>query len=259
MEGAAAVREHAQPARESTLSPAKALLLAAWFGLVGGYFDLAVIFLKRDVFHLALYYEQGRFFRWVVPLADLLIMLAPGLMVASVSYFRPSLLSSRRAVWIFATLAIWGPLLRLPLYGAATLLLAAGAGHAMSGWVARRLLGSRWLAPLSVAALAIGVAVTAVTSLGRYARAESQALASLSPAPSGAGNVLLIVMDTVSRREPWALRPQSRHDATPEPMGRERRSIRLGIFACPLDFSIALLVHDRPVALDVECTLAADP
>src|SRR5580704_2108940 len=125
MEGASHERKPTETSGESALSPRRALVLAAWFGLAGGYFDLAVIFLKRDVFHLSLYYEQGRFFRWVVPVSDLLIMLIPGLMVAAIARFRPGLLSSRRAVWVFATLALWGPLLRLPLYGAATFLLAA--------------------------------------------------------------------------------------------------------------------------------------
>ena len=46
--------------------------------MVGGYLDLGAIFLKRDVFHATLYYEQGRHFRWVVPLANLAVMLVPG-------------------------------------------------------------------------------------------------------------------------------------------------------------------------------------
>jgi arylsulfatase A-like enzyme len=197
MEGAAAVREHLGAACNSKLSPARALYLAAWIGLAGGYFDLAMIFLKRDALHLSLYYEQGRFFRWVVPLAALLVMLIPGLLVAAVSCFRPALVGPRRAVWLFATIALWGPLLRFPLYGVATLLLAAGAARAISGWVARHILGSRWIAPLWLAALSGVVAVTAVTSVVGHTRAESRAVASLSPPPPHAANVLLIVMDTV--------------------------------------------------------------
>ena len=213
MEGARAKLEHQGTAGESSLSPRSALVLAAWFGLAGGYYDLAVIFLKRDVFHLSLYYEQGRFFRWIVPVADLVIMLIPGLIVAAIARLRPGLLSARRAVWLFATLALWGPLLRLPLYGAATFLLAAGVAHSLSGWIARRLLGARWFLPLSLAGLAGVVAITAVTSVGRHARAESRALASL-PAPlPGAGNVLLIVMDTV-RAESLGLYGHDR-DTTP--------------------------------------------
>jgi arylsulfatase A-like enzyme len=209
---------------ESALSPRRALVLAAWFGLAGGYFDLAVIFLKRDVFHLSLYYEQGRFFRWVVPVSDLLIMLIPGLLVAAITRFRPGLLSSRRAVWLFATLALWGPLLRLPLYGAATFLLAAGAAHSQSGWVARRMLGGRWFAPLSLAVLAGAVAVTAVISVERHVRTESQALAILPTPPPGAGNVLLIVMDTV-RAESLGLYGHDR-DTTPHLFRWAKKGVR---------------------------------
>src|SRR5262245_19569280 len=98
-QGATDERKHADIAGESTVSARSVLVLAAFIGLACGYFDLAVIFLKRDVFHLALYYEQGRLFRWVVPLADLLILLIPGLLVAAVNRLRPGLVSTRRAVW----------------------------------------------------------------------------------------------------------------------------------------------------------------
>ncbi len=117
---------------DSALYPGSALVLAAWFGVVGGALDLGMIFLNRDFFHSSPYYEQGRNFRWVVPVANLLVMMAPGVAVALVSWFRPGLISRRTAVWLFATLAIWGPLLRAPLYGMATLLLAFGAGGVVS-------------------------------------------------------------------------------------------------------------------------------
>ena len=113
---------------ESSLSPWGVLVLAAWFGLVGGALDLGMILVKRDVFHTSLYYEQGKNFRWVVPVANLAVMMVPGLLVALLGRLRAGTISPRTAAWSFATLAIWGPLLRLPLYGAATLVLAAGAG-----------------------------------------------------------------------------------------------------------------------------------
>src|SRR5271166_4229262 len=116
--------------REATLRPPfpwwSALVLSAWFGLVGGYFDLAMIFVKTDLAHASLFYQQGRNFRWVVPVANLVIMMVPGLVVAGVARLRPGLVSLRSTAFLFATLAIWGPLLRAPLYGVATLVLAAG-------------------------------------------------------------------------------------------------------------------------------------
>src|SRR3954451_23256077 len=93
------------------LSSGSALLLSAWFGLIGGYLDLGMIFLKRDVFHATLYYEQGRHFRWIMPVASLAVMLIPGVAVAVLNRVRPGLIRFRPAVWLFATLAFWAPLL----------------------------------------------------------------------------------------------------------------------------------------------------
>ncbi len=99
------------------LSWIAALVLAAWFGLVGGYLDLGMIFLKRDLFHASLYYQQGRHFRWAVPLANLAILMIPGLLVAGMNRLRPGRISCRFAVFLFATVAVWGPMLRIPFYG----------------------------------------------------------------------------------------------------------------------------------------------
>jgi arylsulfatase A-like enzyme len=183
--------------RQSSLSPAGALVLAAWFGLVGGLLDLGVIFAKRDLAHATLYYEQGKNFRWVVPLASLAVMMIPGLMVAVVALIRPGKISPRLATWLFAPLAIWGALLRLPLYGFATLLLAAGAAGVVSRGFAERRAGLRRLAQFSLPVFLCLIVTMAVVSYRRQAREKAQAVARLPAPPDGAGNLLLIVMDTV--------------------------------------------------------------
>src|SRR5438105_3156030 len=97
------------PAAEShrtPLSPRGALLLAAWFGLVSGYLDLGGILLKRDVLHASVYYKQGWFFPWTVPLADLAILMVPGLLVAGLNRLRPGWVSVRTAAWVLATLGL---------------------------------------------------------------------------------------------------------------------------------------------------------
>ena len=66
---------------ESSVLPLSALILAAWFGVVGGYIDVGMIHLKRDLFHSSLYYEQGKHFRWAVPVASLSLLMVPGLVV----------------------------------------------------------------------------------------------------------------------------------------------------------------------------------
>src|SRR5262249_2576536 len=111
----------AQPGR-LTLTPRGALFLAAWFGLVAGHPALGGVLLKKDVLHASVYYKQGWFFPWAVPLSDLAVMMVFGLLVAGVNRLRPGLVTVRAAAWLFATLGLWGALLNLPLTGVADLL-----------------------------------------------------------------------------------------------------------------------------------------
>jgi arylsulfatase A-like enzyme len=197
MEPAAGTIEHRETTLQSPLSWWSALVLAAWFGLVGGYIDLGMIVLKTDLAHAALYHFQGRNFLWVVPVANLVIMMVTGLLVAGVNRLRPGLVSLRSAAFLFATLVIWEPLLRAPLYLAASLVFAAGAARLISRRVAYHASGFGRFARYSLIVLVALVGTTAVVSLRRQALAESGAMARLPVPPAGAGNVLLIVMDTV--------------------------------------------------------------
>src|SRR4051794_36489426 len=58
MDAAAGTIEPPGTRPQSSRSWGSVLVLAAWFGLVGGSLDLGMIFLKRDLFHATLYYEQ---------------------------------------------------------------------------------------------------------------------------------------------------------------------------------------------------------
>jgi hypothetical protein len=179
------------------LSARSTLLFAAWFGLVGGYLDLGMIFLRRDIFHASFYYEQGRHFRWTVPVAHLAVLMVVGLLLAGVNRLRPGRVSVRSTAWLFATLAFWGPLLRAPLYGVATLLVAVGAARWVSRWVAAHARGSLRFGRFSLPTLGVLVGATAVMAYRQQAVAEAAALRRLPAPPAGATNVLLLVMDTV--------------------------------------------------------------
>jgi arylsulfatase A-like enzyme len=179
------------------LSPSSALVLAAWFGLVVGYLDLGMIFVKRDLFHASHYYEQGRHFRWVVPVANVMVLMLPGVLVAVVCRLRRGWISARNAAWLLGTLALWGPLLRAPIHGVAAFLLAAGIARVISRGPARDSRGTRWLLRSSLAALLVPAAAMAVVSPAREHARETRSLARLPPASRGAKNVLLLVMDTV--------------------------------------------------------------
>jgi len=190
-------RNAAQPSRAS-LSPRGALLLAAWFGLAFGYLDLGGYILRKDILQASVYYKQPRFFLWAVPLANLAILMVPGLVIAGLNRLRSRLVSLRVAAWVLATVGLWGALLNLPLAGAASLLLAAGLGR----WIGRMVaaLGPRcrrW-GRLSLVGLAGSLAAIAAVTIGRQVLAESRAVSRLpAPPPAGAPDVLFIVLDTV--------------------------------------------------------------
>jgi arylsulfatase A-like enzyme len=184
----------------SALSPQGALLLAAWFGLMAGYVELAGILLKRDVLHASVYYKQGWFFPWAVPLADLVILMIPGALVAGLNRLRPGTVSVRLAAWLLATLGLWGALLNLPLKGAASLVLALGLGRWIGGAAAAPCPRRRRWGRRSLVGLVGALGIIAAASIGRHVLAESRAFARLPAPRPGSPNVLLIVLDTVRAR-----------------------------------------------------------
>ncbi len=123
-------------------------------------------------------------------------MLIPGLLVGVPCWLLPRLVPLRAVSWLLATLAIWGALLRMPMYGACSLLMAAGLGRLIGDAVAAPGLDSRRLRRIS-AAFAGVLGVLAVGTSGWQAVRESRAVAALPAPPPQARNVVLIVWDTV--------------------------------------------------------------
>ena len=130
--------------RRTSLAPMATILLAISFGLCAGYLDIGVLFFKKYCWNSEGHFRNARDFPWTVPVGHAVLMLVPGVVVAAVNRFRPVPMSLRAGSWLFATLAIWSALLRMPLYGGCSLLLAAGLGRVIGD--ADR--GS-WLAPAS--------------------------------------------------------------------------------------------------------------
>jgi arylsulfatase A-like enzyme len=174
-----------------------AVLLAISFGIAGGYLDLALMLFRKTVLDEDGYVRSGRDFPWTVPLGHALFLMIPGGAVAAVNRLRPGFVSMRAGTWLFATLACWGALLRLPLYGACTLLLSVGLSRPISGAVAVLAARPRRLWCASAGLLGVLVALVGASSV-RQAVRESGALAGLPAPPAGAPNVVLIVWDTVS-------------------------------------------------------------
>ena len=178
------------------LSPIAAVLLAISFGLCGGYLDLTFMLFRKFCWDQEGFVRSGRDFPWTVPVAHAVLLLIPGAAIAAVSRLRPRFVSMGAASWLFAVLAIWAALLRLPLYGACTLLLAAGLGRPISAAVASRGWHPRTVRYTFAGLLGLLVVLAALSS-GRQAIREHLAVAGLPPPPPGARNVVLIVWDTV--------------------------------------------------------------
>jgi arylsulfatase A-like enzyme len=181
---------------ECFLTPSVAVLLAISFGLCAGYIDLFLMLFRKLWWDDEWIYRSGRDFAWTVPTAHVVLLLVVALVIAAVCRLQPRIVSLRAGAWLFATLAIWAALLRLPLYGAGTLLFAIGLGRSISAAVATR----RW-SPRTVRYALTGLlgalAVLAALSSGRQVIQEHLAVAGLPPPPSAARNVVLIVWDTV--------------------------------------------------------------
>ena len=211
-----------QPGRVP-LSPMGAVLMAIVFGLCGGYLDLGVIVFKKVCLNPEGSFRCARDFPWTVPLSHAILLIIPGVAVGAVNRLWSKLVSLKVAAWLFATLAIWSALLRMPVYGACSLVMSAGLARPISNTVVARGL---YLRPVrSIVALTLGpLIVLAGISTGRQSVSESRALASLVPARPGARNVVLIVWDTV-RASYLSLHGYQR-DTTPNLAAWARRGVR---------------------------------
>ena len=183
------------PAR-ARLSPMSTVVLAIALGLCGGYLDLVAMLYKKYFVNDPSYFWSGSDFPWSVPVVHALLLGIAGvvLVVASSVLRRP--ITPRVGAWLFATLAIWAALLRLPLYGDCTLLLAAGLARPISAAVVtygRRPRHARyaWAGLLGL------LCALAAFSSGRQALRKYRAVTDSPAPPPGAHNVVLIVWDTV--------------------------------------------------------------
>jgi arylsulfatase A-like enzyme len=178
------------------LTPTAAIVLAVSFGLCAGYLDVVFIVVRKFFWNPEGYYRTARDFPWSVPVAHTVLTGLAGVAVAAGNRLRPRLLSLGTGAWLLATVAIWAALLRLPLYGAASLVLAAGIGRLVADLVAVRGLGARRMRRAPLAFLGV-LGVLAMVSSGRQALVEYRVVEGLRPPPPGARNVVLIVWDTV--------------------------------------------------------------
>ena len=180
-----------------------------------------MIFLKRDVFHATLYYEQGRNFPWMVPTANLAVMMVPGLLIAIATRLRTGLISLRFACFVFATLAIWGPLLRAPLYGGGDPIRGRGRRPRDQPALARHARGFQRFALYSSIAMLLVLATTAVIALAPGIAGGIPRHRAAARAARRGGECAVDRHGYRPGRQPGALRLQPRHEPAPRTMGRE--------------------------------------
>ncbi len=228
-----------RPATWIPLAPTVAVLLAIAFGLCGGYLDLGLILLRKYCWDEEGYLRTARDFPWTVPLGHALLLVGPGLLVGCINLPRRKLVTLRVAAWLFATLAIWAALLRLPLYAACSLLLAVGIGRLIGDAVV-----VRGLSPRPVAICRGGPADRARSPGGALVRLGRR------PRTSRGGRIAGGADRRPERRadrlgygallQPRPLRLLPGYDAQPVAVGTERRQVRLRPGACPLDVSLRI-------------------
>lgn len=172
------------------------LALAAWFGLVTGYGELAYKAFRK--YGRGLFLFQGDNAPWLTPLSTALLFMLLTLLAWGALRLRGRRPTAGMIAGAGAALAVLSLLFLLPpLHKGASLVIALGIGVQVGrsgvgekGWFLR--LHSR-----SFPLLVLAVALTAAALPLRRALEEREGQVAMPPAPTGAPNVLLIILDTV--------------------------------------------------------------
>ena len=171
-------------------------MLAIASGLGGGYLDLFVMLFKKLYWEDEWILRHGRDFPWTVPVSHALVLLFPGVLIASANRLQAAiLLLTRRLVAIRDTRDL----------GGITQAAAVWRLHALSCRRAGSIGQRRGRGPGVVAAggpIRLGgllglLALLAALSSGRQVIQENRAVAGLPSPPTAARNVVLVVWDTV--------------------------------------------------------------
>jgi arylsulfatase A-like enzyme len=174
--------------------PLRVLALAAWCGLAAGWLEVGTRVLCRAIHPTGRLYLMSRHFVWLVPLANLLLFLGAGLLLALLTKLSPRL-GSWLSPRLIATAAILpGLLVAGPqIYPWAWLLLACGIALRLVPWLERS--ARRWVTVSFPALLGSVLVVAGLVCGGDWLKQRRETSRPLPPAHSP--NVLLVVLDTV--------------------------------------------------------------
>ncbi len=183
--------------RPGRRGPLALLGLAAWCGTVAGLLEVVTVVVHKRFFDTNQLLGMTRHFIWLVPLADLLLLLLVGLAGCLVVILRPA--GGRWAVAGMLCALTLLPMLLVAfprVYGLAWLFVALGVSARLVpileryGATFRRVVLSS--APILAVTLAALAAFPWATDRLQQRRERGR------PIPQGAPNILLIVMDTVA-------------------------------------------------------------
>lgn len=167
-----------------------------WFAILFGLLDGGVVLFHRHVLGQLTRVAEHVF--WMAPVAYALAFAA----VAAILTLVTGLVGARRlpsiAIAVFVALGTFGLLRARPvLYEWACALLALGAGVATARLTASRPDAFRRIVRRSVLPLVAAVVVIAIGTFGYRTARERGARAALGPAPPGAPDILVLLLDTV--------------------------------------------------------------
>jgi arylsulfatase A-like enzyme len=176
--------------------PFAVLILSVWCGLVAGLLEVGITALRKHYVDRNHFYWMSHHFVWMVPLDNLLIFFAIGVLLSLIY------VCGRRGQWLATRLL--GTVALLPLfwaafpriYGFAGFLLALGVAMRMVPALERRAAGLRWLVQRSFPVAAAALVLLAAFPCGADWLGERREASRPVPQP-GSANVLLIVLDTV--------------------------------------------------------------
>ena len=174
------------------------LFLTVWCGLIAGLLEVATIVLRKRVVDPDHLYKMSRHFVWLVPLSNLVVFLAIGLLMGCVILVWP-----RHGHWLFtrvlcAIAVLPSILVAFPqIYALAWLVVVLGMATRIVPVLERRRPKFRRFVLVSLPAAG---AVVAISWLSLWVGDRSKlARENARPLPSpGSPNVVLIVMDTVA-------------------------------------------------------------
>lgn len=179
--------------------PATLLAAGVWFGILAGLVEAGLRFLDSSRPGEWLFF--GSQLLWMAPVADGLMLGAIGLGLGLLGSRWPRAAAWRPAAFVLVALGTLSVFFVFEqLHGGTALLLALGLALHLSRVVARRSRGFERLLRRTVGWAVALVASLAFTVHGLELLRERRSLAALPPAPQGAPNVLLLVLDTARAR-----------------------------------------------------------